>query len=85
MLEEIIDPSFYMKGAVLFSPAHIIALIAFAAAVIWIYVHRLKEYMVYIRWLLLIILVISELSIIIWSMISGLWESVTISPFTFVR
>ncbi|WP_216827682.1 YwaF family protein [Alkalihalobacterium elongatum] len=74
MFEEFFNPAAYMKGTIFLSPAHIASLILFLLSLIWMFVHRDRPYMGKIRWWLLSVLVISELSIIMWSIAAGLWD-----------
>ncbi|MFV8827909.1 TIGR02206 family membrane protein [Alkalihalobacterium sp. APHAB7] len=74
MIVDFFDPSAYMKGTVFFSPAHVASLLLFALSIVWMFVHRHKSYMAHVRWGLLAVLVLSEISIIIWSIAIGLWD-----------
>ena len=73
MLQQFFDPTAFRDDAVFFSTAHITVFIFFIFLAAWLYLHRNKDYVKNVRWLLFGILVVSEISLQIWSIAIGQW------------
>ncbi|MFA9557054.1 TIGR02206 family membrane protein [Evansella sp. AB-rgal1] len=73
MLEQIFHPSELRVDALFLSYAHIFILLLFGVCVIWMYLHRQKSYMIKVRWVLLAILLLSEILLLIWTISNNMW------------
>ncbi|MDG5789561.1 TIGR02206 family membrane protein [Evansella sp. AB-P1] len=74
MIEQFLNPSTFREQALFLSPAHIIVLIVFVLSMVWIYFHRNKQYMRHVRWIIFVLLIFSEISLIAWTIYHGLWS-----------
>ncbi|MBU9713393.1 TIGR02206 family membrane protein [Bacillus tamaricis] len=69
-----LDPTAFRDPSLFLSTAHLIVLGLFIFSVLWLFFHREKEYMKTIRWVLFGILVVSEITLIIWTVTFDLWN-----------
>ncbi|WP_078596772.1 TIGR02206 family membrane protein [Evansella clarkii] len=74
MLEQFFHPETFREDAIFLSTPHVGVLIIFFSAVISLYLNRNNQYIYSVRWILLLIIIISEISLQIWSMITGQWS-----------
>lgn len=70
----IFSPGQHIERNLFLSFEHIIALYLFGCSVVWLYLHRHHSYMKNVRWILFATLVLSEISLILWSVGTGLWD-----------
>lgn len=74
MIGDIFKPDTYRETEIFLSQAHLLVLIVFAISVAWIFYHQAKPYMKYIRWVLFGALMLSEVSLIWWTVSIGMWD-----------
>lgn len=74
MLEQIFHPTEFRVDELFLSSAHVLILLFFCISVIWMYLHRHKHYMLRIRWILLAILLLSEIGLLIWTLSNNMWS-----------
>lgn len=70
----IFNPGEHIDRNLFLSFEHLIALYIFGCLVVWLYLYRHHHVMKLVRWILFGTLIISEISLIIWSVVTGLWN-----------
>ncbi|ADU30280.1 conserved hypothetical protein [Evansella cellulosilytica DSM 2522] len=75
MLESFFSRDMYRESAVFLSLPHLVALTLFTISIIWLYFHRKKEYMKHVRWIILVILILSEVFLFYWSFSYSSWTT----------
>ncbi|AST91517.1 MULTISPECIES: YwaF family protein [Sutcliffiella] len=75
MLETFLDPYNVLKGSLIFSTTHIFVLIIILLAVVALYLFRNSPFITrYVRWFILFLLIISELSLNVWYLSMNVWN-----------
>lgn len=70
----IFNPGEHIERDLFLTFEHIVALYLFGCSVVWLYLHRHHVYMSQVRWIIFGTLVLSEVSLIIWSVVTGVWD-----------
>ena len=70
----IFNPGEHIDSNLFLSFEHLMALYLFGSLVVWLYLYRNHAFMKLTRWILFGTLVISEIGIITWSVVTGLWD-----------
>ncbi|MBU9722061.1 MULTISPECIES: TIGR02206 family membrane protein [Bacillaceae] len=74
MIEQIFNPESSRNFQLFLSPGHLTFLVIFLLSVIWLFTHRNKPYMRRIRWVFFAALVLSEISLLTWTLYFDRWD-----------